>query len=170
MTELVLYQEARKESMIFLIASFFAAHFAISEKEPAEIAPWRLALAEENLQEWLREENTHVFFIEEDGSEAGMLILKPHGGSVVWIESLYVKEELRNRGIASRAIALAEKYATDRMHAPAVCMDVIPQNEAAIKLYHSLGYDTVSMLTLRKSITEEKRTNPVSLFGYDFFD
>ena len=58
----------------------------------------RLALAEENLNDWLSEEETKVFFIEEDGTEAGVLILKTHGGSVVWIKNLYVKTEMRNRG------------------------------------------------------------------------
>lgn len=169
MTELVRYEDSRSKSMIYMIASFFADHFSISENEHVEVTQERLSLAEENLQDWLSEEETNVFFIEEDGLEAGILILKTHGGSVVWIEDLYVKKEMRNHGIASRAIALAEKYAKDVMRAPAICMDVIPQNEAAIKLYHSLGYDTISMVTLRKSISEAKRNNSIQFLGYEFF-
>lgn len=169
MTELILYDESKKESMIRMIAAFFVDHYMISENEPAEITPDRLATANENLRDWLSEEDTRVFIIQEDRIEAGTLILKTHGGSVVWIETLYVKGELRRRGIASRAIALAEKYAVEVMKAPAVCMDVIPQNSAAIKLYHSLGYDTLSMITLRKSMTEDRRTDPVQLLGYEFF-
>ena len=169
MTELILYEESRRNSMISMIASFFADHFSISEGEQVAVTEERLALAEENLQNWLQEEETRVFFIMEDGAEAGILILKPHGGSVVWIENLYVKKEMRKRGIASRAIALAEKYAADAMKAPAISMDVIPQNEAAIKLYHSLGYDTISMITLWKSISETKRETSVQFLGYDFF-
>lgn len=168
MTDLILYDETKKESMIHMIAAFFVDHYIISENEPAEITPDRLAMAEENLRDWLAEEDTRVFFITENSTEAGILILKTHGGSVVWIEDLYVKKELRRRGIASRAIALAEIYAAEVMKAPAICMDVIPQNDAAIRLYHALGYDTLSMITLRKSITEDKRTHPVQLLGYEF--
>ena len=169
MTELILYEEPKRQIMLQMIASFFADHFTISENEYAEVNPLRLALAEETLQEWLSEEETRVYFIVEDGVEAGILILKTHGGSVVWIEDLYVDRELRSQGIASRAIALAEKYAKEVMKAPAICMDVIPQNESALKLYHSLGYDTVSMITLRKSISEEKRSNPIQFLGYVFY-
>ncbi len=169
MTDLIVYEESKRKLMIQMIASFFADHFSISENEYVEVTPERLSLAEENLQDWLDEEETRVFFIVEDGKEAGILILKTHGGSVVWIEDLYVKREMRNHGIASRAIAIAEKYAKEVMKAPAICMDVIPQNESAIKLYHSLGYDTVSMITLRKSISETKRNNPIQILGYDFF-
>lgn len=169
MTELVQYEESRRKSMIYMIASFFADHFSISEHEHIEVTQKRLLMAEENLQDWLSEEETMVFFIEEDGLESGILILKTHGGSVVWIEYLYVKKEMRNHGIASRAIALAEKYAMDIMKAPAICMDVIPQNEAAIKLYHSLGYNTISMVTLRKSLSESKRDNSIHFLGYEFF-
>lgn len=169
MTELIIYEEPKRELMIQMIASFFADHFTISENEYAEVNPERLSLAGENLQDWLDEEETRVFFIVEDGVEAGLLILKTHGGSVVWIEDLYVKKEMRNQGIASRAIAIAEKYAKEVMKAPAICMDVIPQNESAIKLYHSLGYDTVSMITLRKSISETKRNHSIQFLGYEFF-
>ena len=69
-----------------MIASFFADHFTISENEQVVVNEGRLALAEENLNDWLSEE------------EAGVLILKTHGGSVVWIKNLYVKTEMRNRG------------------------------------------------------------------------
>ena len=169
MTKLVPYEDSKKDLMIYMTASFFADHFSISENEPAEVTEGRLSAAEENLHDWLNEENTKVFFIEEDGVDSGILILKTHGGSVVWIENLYVIKEMRNRGIASRAIELAEKYAADVMKAPAVCMDVIPQNEAAIKLYHSLGYDTISMITLRKSVSETKRSNSVKFLDYEFF-
>ncbi len=170
MTELVLYEESKRQLMIYMIASFFADHFSISEHENVEVTPERLLLAEENLQDWLNEEETRLFFIEEDSLKSGILILKTHGGSVVWIEDLYVIKEMRNHGIASRAIVLAEKYASDIMKAPAICMDVIPQNEAAVKLYRSLGYDTISMVTLRKSISETKRDKPIQFLGYEFFN
>lgn len=169
MTKLVPYEESGREAMIYMVASFFADHFSVSEYEQASVTKWRLESAKENLEDWLEEEETKMFFIEEDSVEAGFLILKTHGGSVVWIEYLYVKNEMRRRGIATRAIALAEQYAVDVMKAPAVCMDVIPQNEAAIKLYRSLGYDAISMVTLRKSITEEKRIRPIQFLGHEFY-
>ena len=46
-----------------MIASFFADHFTISENEQVVVNEGRLALAEENLNDWLSEEETKVFFI-----------------------------------------------------------------------------------------------------------
>lgn len=37
-------------------------------------------------------------------------------------------------------------------------------------LYHQLGYDTISMITLRKSITEQKRTDGITFLGYNSFN
>ena len=154
--------------MIWMIAAFFADHFSISEQTKVDITPERLQSAEEDLEDWLKKDGV-LFFIEEDGTEAGFCILARHGGTVVWIEDIFVKKELRCQGIASRAIGLAEAYARDVMKAPAVNLEVIPQNTAAIRLYRKLGYDTIPIFTMRKSITEEKRTNETEFLGHTFF-
>ena len=116
----------------------------------------------------IEKDDVVLFIIEEDGTEAGLLLMARHGGSVVWIENLYVKRELRRRGIATRAIALAEKYAVNVMNAPAINMDVIPQNQSSMRLYHSLGYTTLQMITMRKPLNGDERQNDVHLLGLDF--
>ncbi len=151
-----------------MVAAFFADHFTISEHEQVSVTPERLQAAEEDLDDWFDKDDATLFLIEEDGVEAGLILLARHGGSVVWIENLYVKPELRRRGIATRAIHLAEIYARDIMHAPAVNLDVIPQNLDAMRLYHSLGYDTLQMVTLRKPLNDEKREQPTELLGFTF--
>lgn len=168
MTILTPYEPSRRQSTIRMVAAFFADHFAVSENEPAEINPERLAAAEEDLDDWFQKDDAVLFIIEEDGAEAGLLLMARHGGSVVWIENLYVKREFRRRGIASRAIALAEEYAANVMKAPAINMDVIPQNQHALHLYHSLGYDTLQMITMRKPLNGETRKNTVRVFDLDF--
>lgn len=168
MTVLTPYDPSRRQSVIAMVAAFFADHFAVSENEPTEITPERLAAAEEDLDDWFQKDDATLFIIEEDGAEAGVLLLATHGGSVVWIENLYVKRELRRRGIASRAIALAEEYAVNVMNAPAISMDVIPQNRNAMRLYHSLGYTTLQMITMRKPLNGDKRENTINLFELEF--
>ncbi len=54
------------------------------------------------------------------------------------------------------------------MNAPAINMDVIPQNQSAMRLYHSLGYDTLQMITMRKPLNGDKRQNSTQLLGLDF--
>ena len=95
-------------------------------------------------------------------------MLARHGGTVVWIENLFVMPEMRSRGIATRAIGLAEEIAGRDMQAPAISMDVIPQNQAAMRLYHALGYDTLQMVTMRKPLRGEKREDQMLLLGLPF--
>ncbi|MBR3765237.1 MAG: GNAT family N-acetyltransferase [Clostridia bacterium] len=168
MTKLAPYADVRRELLIGMVAAFFAEHYTISENEPAQVNAERLQAAEEDMKAWLEREDAALFVIEEDGREAGFLLLARHGGTVVWIENLYVKKELRRRGIATRAIALAEDYAAKVMKAPAVSMDVIPQNAAAMRLYHSLGYDTLQMVTMRKPLGGAKREGRTDLLGLSF--
>ena len=168
MTKLIPYTSNKRQTIIPMVAEFYAEHYSISEYEHAEVTPERMVAAEEDFDEWFEKDSPAVFFIEEDGEEAGLIFMAKHGGSVVWIENLYVKPEFRRRGIATRAIGLAEEYAINEMKAPAVNIDVIPQNIDAIRLYHSLGYDTLHMITLRKHVNGNNRTVSTKILGHEF--
>ena len=168
MTKLRLHSPALRDAMVALLAAFYAEHYALSENEEAAVTPERLTAADEDLADWEEREDAALYLIEEDGEAAGLLFLARHGGTVVWIENLFVRPELRRRGIATRAIALAEEIAQREMHAPAVSMDVIPQNQAAMRLYHALGYDTLQMITMRKPLSGAKREGRTDLLGLPF--
>ncbi|MBQ3486630.1 MAG: GNAT family N-acetyltransferase [Clostridia bacterium] len=168
MTKLTPYSAASRDAMTALLAAFYAEHYALSENEAAAVTPERLTAAEEDLADWEAREDAALFFIEEDGKTAGLLFLARHGGTVVWIENLFIRPELRRRGIATRAVVLAEEIARRDMHAPAVSMDVIPQNLAAMRLYHALGYDTLQMITMRKPLQGAMREGRTDLLGLPF--
>lgn len=168
MTKLTPYNPASRDAMVELLAAFYAEHYALSENVEAVVTSERMAAAEEDLAEWEAREDAALYLIEEDGGVAGLLFLARHGGSVVWIENLFVRQELRRRGIATRAIALAEEIARREMHAPAISMDVIPQNQAAMRLYHALGYDTLQMITMRKPLVGAQREGRTDLLGLPF--
>lgn len=101
---------------------------------------------EENIRATFKElmqsdEYTECFLDERDGAvTAFMLISKSFsqeaGGSVVWIEEIYVLEEYRGRGIGSEFFEFLEK------NVPAVRyrLEVEPENERAVALYERLGY------------------------------
>lgn len=168
MTELTPCTPADRETTVGLLAAFYAEHYALSEGVEASVTPQRLAAAEEDLTDWEAREDAALFLIGEDGENAGLLFLARHGGSVVWIENLYVRPEMRRRGVATRAVALAEAIARQQLHAPAISMDVIPQNPAAMRLYHALGYDTLQMITMRKPLEGAKREGRTDLMGLPF--
>ena len=50
----------------------------------------------------------------------------------------------------------------------AVCMDVVSRNTEALNLYQKLGYDTLSLITVRKELGENHRTDTADVFGYKF--
>jgi len=168
MTKIIPYDSSRRAEAVQMVAEFFADHFSISEYTEAAITPERLQAADEDFDDWLEKDSATLFFIEDNGVTSGLMLLAKHGGTVVWIENLYVKKEFRRRGIATRAIRLAEQYALEVMKAPAINMDVIPQNTDALRLYHSLGYDTLQMITVRKSLNDDKREHPIELLGLEF--
>ena len=168
MTKLVSYDASRRNEAVQMVAEFFADHFSISEYTNAVITPERLQAADEDFDDWFEKDAATLFFIEDEDITVGFIFLTKHGGNVVWIENLYVKKEFRRKGIATRAIYLAEQYAVEIMNAPAINMDVIPQNIDALRLYHSLGYDTLQMLTVRKHLNGDRRDNSTDVLGFEF--
>lgn len=75
---------------------------------------------------------------------------------------------MRGQGIASKAIALAEQEAQKIPGIEAMSLQVVTRNEAAMRLYHKLGYDTMSMVTLRKEFGENHRDQEAEFLGMTF--
>ena len=123
-------------------------------------------MAYETLGEWLRPPNA-IYFITRDGQAVGLLRLGFRGGNVAWVEDIFVDEKLRRQGIASEAIALAEDIVRARSGYTALHLEVVPRNENALRLYHQLGFDSLSLVTLRKNFDGSKKDRSVSLLGLE---
>jgi len=123
-------------------------------------------MARETLEEWLMPPNK-LYFVVRGGQAAGCLRLGFRGGNVAWIEDIFVDENLRGQGIASAAIAAAEDIARARPGYTAMHMEVVPRNESAMRLYHKLGYDSLSLITLRKNFDDSKKEKTVNLLGLE---
>ena len=123
--------------------------------------------ARANLREWRRKPN-ELYTIWHEGADAGFLCLGFRGANVAWVNYIYVDEDLRGQGIASEAIAAAEKIVLSRRGYDALCMDVDPRNDAALRLYHRLGYDTLSLVTVRKNLSLRKNEMALDLLGIKF--
>lgn len=136
------YTAADERYIIPFIISFWNAHHAQTDE----------ANAREDIGEWTKE--NHDLFVIVNGEEpAGFLHLNMRGATVCWIEDVFVSEPLRRRGIASKAIRLAEGILRER-GVKGVSMDVVPDNLPALKLYHRLGYDRLSIVTVRKDFDD----------------
>ena len=103
-----------------------------------------------------------------DGNTVGFLHIGYRGPIVAWIEDVYVDVEDRSIGIATESIHLAENIIKSKDGYISICFDVSPRNESALKLYHKLGYDNLSLLTVRKELYENKRDRQEDILGFRF--
>ena len=96
----------------------------------------------------------HLYTIELDGKPAGALWLTSDprlAGGAGFICDLYVAEEYRRRGIATRAMRLLEGE-VPRLGLNGLSLHVFGENLAARALYEKLGYK-VTNLNMAKSLT-----------------
>ena len=146
------YDGKAEETFLRYMAAFFLAHHVKIDE----------AQARENLAEWTAAGH-ELYAILCDGQPAGFLHLNMRGSTVCWIEDIFVDEKLRGQGIASEAIRLAEEILR-RRGVTGICMDVVPDNTSALRLYHRLGYDRLSTVTVRKDFQpfETERTEQIA--------
>lgn len=80
------------------------------------------------------------YIIKADGEICGYVLLalsfsNEAGGKVIWIEELYVRENMRGMGIAKKFFDFIKKE-----DFAAIRLEVEPDNVRAVKLYTSLGF------------------------------
>lgn len=109
-----------------------------------------------------------VVVILQDRMDVGFVHLQKIGPIVMQLEDIFVDEAMRGQGIASKAIALAEQEAQKIPGIEAMSLQVVTRNEAAMRLYHKLGYNTMSMVTLRKEFGENHRDQKAEFLGMTF--
>ncbi len=87
---------------------------------------------------------------------------------IVWVESLYVKEEYRRKGIASalfeKAEALAESHEQDTLF-----QYVHPNNQRIINFLRNKGYTVLNLIEIRRPFKDEKLTTHITV-GDNRFD
>lgn len=110
---------------------------------PAVISPIKHEYHENAFNELMRSRDyLDCFILEYDGKTAGFGLLNitychEAGGKIVWIEELYIREEFRSRGIGKAFFSFVEeKFPAFRYR-----LEVEKENERAVKLYRSLGYE-----------------------------
>ncbi len=75
------------------------------------------------------------------------------GGKVVWLEELYIKKQYRGQGIGHQFL----KYLNDEVvkDKARVRLEVEPDNERALKLYKSQGFEILPYLQMIKDYQDE---------------
>lgn len=84
------------------------------------------------------------YIFEEDGKNVGYALLsktfsQEAGGTVIWVEELFILPEYRSRGIGSKFFSFVEqKFEPSRIR-----LEVEPDNFGAVKLYKKIGYEVL---------------------------
>lgn len=164
--ELIDYSEKFYSETIYAIAQFYGFHRQLSE-ENVVITTESLEMAKENIELWTGTDH-ELKVILFNNTFAGFVHIGYRGSNVAWIEDIYVDDKFRNKGIGTRAINLAEEIIKSKHGYTAICMDVVPRNINALNLYRSLGYDTLSMITVRKELYENNKDKTMYLLGIEF--
>ena len=156
MISLKSYSPTDETALIPFIISFWRTHHSETDAKNAR----------SDIDEWTKE-NHDLFVIMKEDETVGFLHLNMRGSEICWIEDIFVKEEFRRQGIASNAIAQVEDILKAR-GVKGVSMDVVPDNLPALRLYHRLGYDRLSIVTVRKDFDSFETERTESIAGLPF--
>ena len=151
-----LSDSSREAEMLSDIAAFWKTHYLTLTPEEAS----------NDLQAWTAEGH-ELYVILCNGAEAGFLHMGSRGGACDWLEDVFVREELRGRGIGSRAIELAWDMLREK-GLETMYLEVVPAIEAAIRLYHKLGFTNLNTLTLNRSVKEKRQLGTETIGGLTF--
>lgn len=160
------YNDQIKEKTIERIAQFFGFHSSLVHSAK-EMDTSNFETAEATLSDWLTLPSELYTFYSDEQS-VGFIRIAYRGANVAWIEDIFVDPVWRNKGIASQAIFLVEELIRKNPQYTAVCLDVVPRNAAALKLYHKLGYDNLSLITVRKELYNNDRDRKTDIFDLKF--
>lgn len=166
MTKLKKFGGKYKDETVERIARYFGfsagLHFGTDKPDES-----RMKAAKKTLKEWTHG-NGELFVIVDEKDTVGFVHINYRTGNTAWIEDIYVDEQKRGQGIATRVIGLAEDKIKFHRGYTSICLEASPDNKAALALYHKLGYITLGMITVRKEIYKNDKKNETELFGLTY--
>lgn len=107
-----------------------------------------------------------VFAAIVDGEYAGYVVCRIDN-QVVWVESIFVREEYRRRGVAStlhsKAEEIAASYGNDTVY-----NYVHPNNHRMIAFLRKRDYTVLNLIEIRKPYQGEKLTKVIHVGEHEF--
>ena len=100
-----------------------------------------------------------VFAVEDEGALAGYIVCRIDE-PCLWVEHIYVREDLRRKGVATMLFRKAEEIAAS-MGEDTVYNFVHPNNEGMIRFLASKGYTVLNLIEIRKPYKDERLTTTI---------
>ena len=143
-------------ALTYMIAEFRVALSKLSGYKTEE----DLDSAREEAQYYLGK-HYPVFAASLNGKYVGYAVCKVED-SVVWLESLYVREDYRRQGIATKLLErcekVAEEYKNDTLY-----INIHPNNERMIAFLNSCNYNVLNLIELRKAAPQERKKKDIQV-------
>ena len=121
--------------------------------------------AREEMEEYLAA-GFPVFAAIVDGEYAGYVVCRVDS-EVVWVESIFVKEEYRRHGVAtalhSKAEEIAASYGEDTVY-----NYVHPNNHRMLEFLRKRGYTVLNLIEIRKPFKGEKLSQTITVGEHEF--
>ena len=98
-----------------------------------------------------------IYLLECEGEPAGYGLTartfsQEAGGSVLWIEELYIREQFRSRGLVREFFSYIEEKNKDRT--ARIRLEVEEENTRAASLYERLGYEKLDYKQMIKDLVD----------------
>ena len=101
-----------------------------------------------------------------DGEYAGYVVCRIDN-EVVWVESIFVKEEYRRHGVATALLSKAEEIAASYGDDTAYNY-IHPNNHRMIEFLRKRGYTVLNLIEIRKPYKDEKLTQTIAVGEHEF--
>lgn len=158
------YREEDKTVVAEMITELGLKHAGLLKRPVDREEVYRDALGE--IQEF--DTGRHKLFVGiEEEKIIGYVVLDYRGPQVCWIDELFVIAEERNKGYGTAMVNQVKERILEEGY-EALSIDVVPRNTDAIRLYQRLGFDALSILTLRQDLKESRRDKECDVLGFRF--
>lgn len=122
----------------------------------------KINLAKEEFREYINA-NYPIYVAENNNELLGYLVCRIEN-NLVWVESLFVSNDFRRKGIASKLYKEAEKI-SETLGGETIFNYVHPNNDRIIKFLAKMGYDVLNLIEIRKPWKDEILTKKVRILN-----
>ena len=160
MIQIINYESKYLNDVATLIANFRVTLKGFK----GEITKPDIDEAKEELSYYL-EKGYPLYLAIMDDKVVGYILLRVDG--VVWVEHIYVLDEYRRKGIASKLFLKAEEY-SNNLHEETLFNYVHPNNDVMISFLKSKGYEVLNLIEIRKPYKGEKTSTKIKVGNNEF--
>jgi GNAT superfamily N-acetyltransferase len=157
---------AEEQDLVYIIGMIDRFRIALARlrRRPAESDP---AGARVELEEYLAKKFP-IYIAEEDRSGIVAYMVCRIDGDIVWLESIFVEEEFRRKGVASQLYCQAERLAHELGGGPPYNW-IDPDNEGMIQFLAKRGYDVLNLIELRRREPGDQLARKIRVGDHEYY-